>query len=385
MKRVILCSPIFDFDKKRFTIGGIQTYIRDLADVCLKNNISVILAQMKDEYLCYDETVVDGIKIEKYPSIMKFGKFQYQAVFNKIYDKYNDKNSVFIIDTDQRDIKSSKKNVITIQHGIAFDIPGNMIGGFWGKYDILQKINKLLRCIKNVGRLSNTENVVCVDYNYYNWFRTLGTIRNNVTVIPNYSSGCISEEELKIKIKERAYPLHIIFARRFVEYRGTVIFTNVIKKLYSEGFEFYVTFSGAGPLLNNVKNVFSDNNRVSFTSFDARESIEFHKQFDISVIPTIYSEGTSLSLAEAMSSGCIPIATHVGGMTNMILDNYNGFLCSPTENDLYCVMKKILNTPIVELNKISRNAYFSATEAFSKQRWGEKWIEFLDQIFESLK
>ncbi|MGR4357642.1 glycosyltransferase [Escherichia coli] len=65
-------------------------------------------------------------------------------------------------------------------------------------------------------------------------------------------------------------------------------------------------------------------NSVYQTSYKSEDSIHFHQQYDIAIVPSIGSEGTSLSLLEAMSAKCLVIATDIGGMTNIILDGFNG-------------------------------------------------------------
>ncbi len=107
---------------------------------------------------------------------------------------------------------------------------------------------------------------------------------------------------------------------------------------------------------------------------------EFHKKYDIAVVPTIFSEGTSLSLIEAMSAGCLPIASHVGGMTNIILDSFNGFLTYPSEEELYKIIVKVLNLEKAEFNSIVKNAYHSACSSFSISKWKSSWREILMNI-----
>lgn len=381
MKRVILCSPIYDFKERKFTIGGIQTYFRDLAEVFLSNGYDTILTMIREEYDTYEETIVDNIKIQKYPAMHLFGRFNMQMVFDHIYKRFNNSETIFIIDSDQRNIKSKESNVITIQHGIAFDVPGNMIAGFWGRSVFLQRINKLIRCLKNVNRLNYTKNTVCVDYNYFNWFRTLSTINSNIKIIPNYSSSYLPKEEAVAKISQIQKPLNIVFARRFVDYRGTLIFKDVVDRLLSEGYNFTVTFAGTGPLYEQIKSHFANIKQVYFSSFDSKDTISFHQKFDLAVVPTIYSEGTSLSLCESMCAGCIPVATHVGGMTNMILDGFNGFLCYPSSIGLYKCLKKVLEMSNEDLQMIANNAYCSAVTAFSKDKWAKEWLDFVNSIY----
>lgn len=54
-------------------------------------------------------------------------------------------------------------------------------------------------------------------------------------------------------------------------------------------------------------------------------------------------EGMPISLIEAMSVGCIPVCTAVGGIPDMITDNVNGFLCMPDNTAAYVeALKKII-------------------------------------------
>lgn len=376
MKVYFFSYKLFDPSTNKFLIGGVQTYIRDLCLICKQEKFEVALIQVSDS----DDfqTNHEGIKIINQKAPYKSLRRSYQKCFNEIYSRLNASDTKFVIATDQMDIKSDAENVITIQHGIAFDIPGNLIEGFWGKSPFLQSINKWIRCYKNVRRLSNTKRVVCVDYNYYNWVRTLSTIQNedSVKIIPNYASSCIAEEELKQKLSHSSHK-RIVFARRFVDYRGTMLFANVIKRLIEEHIDVDVTFAGAGPLLEKTKKMFSGDENVRFTSFVSSESVAFHRQYDIAVVPTIFSEGTSLSLLEAMAAGCFPIATHVGGMTNIILDNYNGRLIAPTEQSLYQCLRDVLSMSHDDFSRVIRHAHDTSINAFSFSLWSERWLKVI--------
>lgn len=376
----IITNSFYDFNNNEIKIGGLETYIQDLANLASSLNFSVNIFQFTNEYgqktIQKDNyTIISGCLTR---TILKSSN---QRTFDTIYQKYN-ADSKFIIATDQLDIKSHANNVICIQHGIAFDIPGYMIKGLWGKSHSLQLINKTLRCLKNVYRFYNTKHTVCVDYNYYNWFRTIGTIYKGMTldIIPNHTSLFISKVELNKKLSKTSERKHILFARRFVDYRGTLLFANAIKSILQSRTDVEFTFAGNGPLESEIKNMFSTEKRVHFSQFKAKDSVEFHKRFDIAIVPTIFSEGTSLSLCEAMAAGCLPIATHVGGMTNMILNHFNGFLVSPNEAALIEVINSALNLQPHEFKDIVINAYNSSLLSFSKERWLNDWKKILSSI-----
>ncbi len=115
---------------------------------------------------------------------------------------------------------------------------------------------------------------------------------------------------------------------------------------------------------------------VSFITYKSDESLSVHADKHIAVVPTLGSEGTSLSLLEAMASHCAVICTNVGGMTNIIIDRYNGLMINPNTEELYDAMKKaILDAKL--RNRLAINAYNSVKEGFSFELWCEKWKSVL--------
>lgn len=377
-KFIIFANSFVDYNTGKLKIGGVETYIKDLSILAHEKGYDVTIYQMQS-ITEERELKYDGFNVK---FVNANNSKDYQHIFDGVFAKYGEIGTLYLVASDQFDIRSKSPFVITIQHGIAFDIPAKMIKGFWGKNRFLNHFNKMLRCIRNVQRFYMTRNTVCVDYNYYNWFRTLGSVypEKKVTVIPNYCSNYLPQENFEMKMQNAVGGKKIVFARRFVDYRGTLLFANVVKRLMPKYPELDVTFAGNGPCKKEVLGMFNGEERVHFTSFTADESINFHKQFDIAVIPTIFSEGTSLSLIESMAAGCFPICTHVGGMTNIIIDHYNGFSCSPDEESLYQVIKEALDMDKVSFDSIVIRAYESAKSGFGHSLWKKKWISFIDDV-----
>ena len=358
---------IYDRKTKKLSIGGVQTYMYDLAQLVYKRGYRPVIIEMNSDGYT-DKYSFDNIEVWQ----TSFKRNYIRNSFNFIYNEFGSGDNLFLISTDNLDIKCNAKNVIAVQHGIAFDEP---VFGFT-KYII-----KPLRIIKNIWRCVIVNNTVCVDYNYYNWFRAVYTLpkNHNVKVIPNYTSNSISRDELLSKLAKRSQR-KIVFSRRFVEHRGTLIFVNAVKKLLSEYSDLDVTFAGAGPLKDFIEQQFKNDARVHMTSYASTQSIQFHSQFDISVVPTVFSEGTSLSLLEAMAAGCYPIASCVGGLSNILLDGYNGTLIIPTEDELYTSLKDVLEMPYDRFANMVTNAYNTATQGFSKKNWEEKWNAYIDNL-----
>lgn len=74
-------------------------------------------------------------------------------------------------------------------------------------------------------------------------------------------------------------------------------------------------------------------------------------------------ETFGLVYLEAMSMGCITIASRNEGMEGIIVDGKNGFLCKAgDEHELASIINKINQMPQDKLNEISINAIKTAKE-----------------------
>lgn len=74
-----------------------------------------------------------------------------------------------------------------------------------------------------------------------------------------------------------------------------------------------------------------------------------------------YFEGLPISLLEALSVGCIPIVTPVGGCVDVVNDGRNGFIIATQEKqDIYKTIKKVLHFPDQVIMAIKEQALFDA-------------------------
>ena len=355
-------------DGKGMSVGGVQTYLSNLIDLIKDKGLGVSLYQTAD----YDFHLnVNGLDV--YACKLSKGANVPQILYEKCKE-YLQEEDVIIFGTDFQIIKTECKRVIGIQHGISWDIPEYEIGN--GKLAFLKAFcRKALYAWRRNTRIKIANKIVCVDHNFVNWYRSVVPFpQTKFTVIPNFTD---IPEERKYPDKE---DVRIIFARRFFTYRGTRLFANVIEKILKKHNNVYVTFAGEGPDEKYIRDKFNDNDNVTITKYNSSESLEIHKKHDIAVVPTVGSEGTSLSLLEAMASGCATVCSNVGGMTNIILDGFNGIMFDPyNEDDLYYAIERLV-TEKKERARIAKNGYTTARESFSLQIWRERWSKVIDDI-----
>lgn len=371
MKIYIFYNRFFDIKNGSYYIGGIETYIKNLVSI-FKKKADVIVVQFSKQPF---NIIVDGVNIVGISCREGSENKKIKKVTEYIKSMFDDKRDVVIYANDSLCLYNFTERSIVIQHGIGFDSYSN---NKLRKNRVLDYVYTACRNFKNIKQIESVGKVICVDYNFLNWYRTVLKYRDKkMKVIPNFcdvpfefeNKACVNDGQIKI-----------VFARRYEIVRGIWLFANVAKKLLEKYNNITVTFSGSGSKEEELRNFFANEPRVDFQRFLSDESIEFHKNYNIAVVPSLFSEGTSLSLLEAMAAGCSVVATNVGGITNIVLDGYNGMLINPDEEELLNALKKIIED--AELRKrMSYNAYNSVKGAFIKEKWQASWIKEIEEYF----
>ncbi len=213
-----------------------------------------------------------------------------------------------------------------------------------------------------------------------NWYRTNVPREpddKKTWVIPNFSR--IPPQQ---QVEQRQYDkrdLRILFARRFVTLRGTRIFVQAANRLLDTHSNVSFTFARTGLDEQWLRSQFDGDDRVRFTTYTPDETLNIHFDHDIAVVPSLASEGTSLSVAEAMATGCPVVATGIGGVTNMIINGYNGVLVMPNAQSLHEGIESLVGN--VQLRqRIGTRGAETAREAFSLETWQDSWLKVLEQI-----
>ncbi|MFB9861016.1 glycosyltransferase family 4 protein [Salinicoccus siamensis] len=358
----IIYRKFLSDDGEEITIGGIQTYISMLSKLCLEQDRAVRVYQYakKDFKKIINGIEVIGVNVNG----IKKESNKKKKLFNSCIEYFDQKNDILIFACESMVVANNIQRSIAIQHGIHWDVKSHEnYSSTLNRIYLFKKAIKANRLIKRIQKVSK---IVCVDHNFINWYRSQVAYEDvDFHVIPNCTDIPVC------KVKEEKV-LKIIFARRLVERRGTSLIAKTIPHLLNNYDNIKVTIAGEGPELDFLKNSFKNQPRVEFMKYNQSQSLEIHQDHDIALVPTIGSEGTSLSLLEAMASNCAVIATNVGGMTNIILDNYNGLLIKPNETDLYESIVKLVEDKKLR-NRLSTNAYSTVSHAFNKTLWEEKW------------
>lgn len=356
-------------DGSDMSIGGIQTYITNLIEVSKGLGYEFIVYQRATVRFDKEQ---NGARVCGIVCSPKQAPKMLLAACLKEFDVEKD-ILLFGTDTYIRKTPVGVKS-IGIQHGIFWDKPERQ--GCSRLWYFAEFAYKCWRSWRTVKRIERVKRLVCVDYNFPNWYRALvAHPRITTTVIPNFAE--IATDNTAKQEKDDC--IRIIFARRFFLHRGTRVFGRATKRLLEEHDNLEITVAGTGPDEQWLHDTLDQYDGVRFITYGSDESLAVHKDKHIAVVPTTGSEGTSLSLLEAMSAGCAVVCTGVGGMTDIVIDGYNGLMVNPSEEDVYRAVKRLVEDAALR-QTLARRGYDTVKNGFSLENWQEKWKQVLQEL-----
>jgi glycosyltransferase involved in cell wall biosynthesis len=372
MKFTIVNNIFYDYQGINLNLGGVETYLQEL---------SLLLEDLGHQVKIIQMSEIDFVKqFNQTVTVYGFSNCNIRLPTNKKFlalVKHKVKDSIVIWGSDQLSMRLPNNESITIQHGIGFDCEA-FDSGFRKLFPLLglKKFYKFLQRYRALKLFENSKNAICVDYNFLCWYRTMRPYSTgfNHQVIPNFAR--LPSENIK---KIESDDVKVVFARRFVSRRGIDIFLPAISRLMNERPNVNVTFAGGGGRLNDIEKFCAEYSRANIAFYSYPDSLEFHSKFDIAVVPSIGSEGTSLSLLEAMSAGCAVIATNVGGLTNIVIDNHNGLMVNPEITQLYKAMLRLVDEKELRL-RLSSNAKVIVKNSFSINIWRNRWTSYINAL-----
>lgn len=349
-----------------FAIGGIETYMRLLA-LALHRNFKIdIWFPSSKEFVIPDPTfTAHGVNCRNIGEL--------QRVLNRKALKPED---ILIYATDQIIPVTSHRHTIGIQHGIYWDLPAGVYRDLKGTHTLW--LLKLFDNYRNYRRSELFSKLVCVDFNFLNWKRTLSVkLRENYhTVILN----CAGDEFFLVpEITPQEEYLTFLFPRRFVELRGALLFARVMNSLLERYPCVKVILAGEGALESRMKQSLPPGGKVTYRNVPYNDMPAVMRSADVVVVPSLGSEGSSLAVIEAMAAGRLVVASNVGGINNLIINRFNGILCNPDEPGLRESLEMLLQDRSL-FGHIPGHARETALKAFTFQRWSEEWLELLNKI-----
>lgn len=336
--------------------GGAERYVVDLADVLVDRGLYPVLIQMGDKKTGLWSKQVKNLRVIGMP-VRDYWDY---AALLRCFWKYK-----FVIYSGATPWWGEKIHPnIMISHGVTWDAHG-----------IDCNAAELFDMISDVDAL------VSVDTNTISWFKTTfsKTLKDfKAYYVPNYVDTAV----YKPATKKSDGKIHIAFPRRAAPERGYWMVSAALKTIldkYPDVVFDFVGYAHGEDVRNDMKKWQEKYpGRVTHCMVQPDEMPKIYQKTDISLIPTLYCEGTSLSCLEAQASGNVVISTFVGGLPNLIIDGYNGILISPTGDALIQGLERVLSDKKL-YNSLSANAV-SVAQAFDKKMWNNRWAQIVENM-----
>ncbi|MEJ7645282.1 MAG: glycosyltransferase [Chryseolinea sp.] len=133
------------------------------------------------------------------------------------------------------------------------------------------------------------------------------------------------------------------------------------------------------PALEKLVNDHALGSRARFWGYQ-KEPATFLAKASVFVLPS-FSEGHPVSMIEAMIAGVPVVATNVGGAPEIIVNDANGWLINPLDDDdIHKRLEQVIHLPLPEKVVITTNARRLVVDSFS----AESYLGKLDQLYKSL-
>lgn len=374
----VMSATFVDSSGRNFFSGGAERYLIDLAELCDRMNLRLTVYQygkfqwirrFKDFDVVslspFKTTTDDNGQPRPEPSFIEFNRLFYERVVGR--------SSLNIYSAFFEAFPLAAPPSIGISHGVAWDTEGtNFRDGesFW---------TTNTRIIKSARQC---DKMVSVDTNSANWFQTIEySLGNNMRVIPNYVDLNQFQPRPnfdKIPNPSKGDRIRIVYPRRLYKPRGLFSVLQVINPILQEYPFVDFHFVGKGYKWDTKhveKKIRRWRGRIRWYSLPPEFMHLAYRDADISLIPTLWSEGTSLSCLEAMASGNAVIANRVGGLTDLVIDEHNGFLIDPQPDILLQKIKELLND-FEKLVTFKKRAV-EVAQAFNKKSWDNKWSDVI--------
>lgn len=366
---IIITNLYLDPATGRPFAGGEQRVYTELSQLALKRDWDVWILQEAPEKRNWE--LPDGLKVIGSPRKRWWGRMPKdrwaRGLVNQIQP--TDVPVTILASYPGHLTRLVSRSPWLYQHGVNWDGVG--------KRDRRIETHLHKRLLKHIG------GVICVDTNYANVMATnchfggMQQIYQKIRYIPNFQTMVpkplppIGHEGIRF-----------LFPRNFVTGRGIWLVQEAAASLWKQGARFHLTFCG-----QKINDPAEDLKfRACFREYEAKGQVDFvqrafmempqeYARCHVVLVPTIKSEGTSLSCLEAFGTGRPVIATWIGGLQNLMQDEYNGLFIAPTVSCLEHAMADLIQSH--ERLEAFRIGALETANRFNKERWDRQITEWL--------
>jgi len=170
--------------------------------------------------------------------------------------------------------------------------------------------------------------------------------------------------ELSDKKTEKSYDIiDILYVGNLSKHKGIHILINVFKRLEHENIRLHIL--GKGNDEDEFKKIAKSDKRIIFHGFvPDEELVQLYQRANVTVVPSIWYDNSPMVIYESLRNGTPVIGSRIGGIPELVEDEYNGFLFEAgNEYELGSILINLIKNPS-KLEKLSGGA-FESVEKYS--------------------
>lgn len=384
MKEAFFATNLFfDFDRKPFE-GGMEIYLREMVSVFQEEgyNIKILQRWYKNEIIHEHE----GLEVEG----VSFPQTLYGLIWKK---KIKGNPSIIHLNDIMFSFPFGDKKTTATFHGVGWDMPTNNLPyEFINQKHVRLKAFLMRKYMMNTTRfgIKKIKKILSVDSSLLHIVQhEMPNYRSKIDVLPNFvdTTKFYPKASTKRKFAIDDNHLVILYPRNISFSRGYFILYDIIYNLVKEK-RLNCTFLVAGSSLSTIgksfysKKLYDELSRndlvgnVVFLGSVLHENMpDVYNAADIVIIPSFFSEGTSLSALESMACGKPVVASNVGGLNDLIIHDYNGLLVKPDSREFTTQIIRLIENDDLR-RQVSLNAAHMAKTIYDKKKWRSSIIEF---------
>ncbi len=161
---------------------------------------------------------------------------------------------------------------------------------------------------------------------------------------------------------------------------------TALAEVKKQASNFHLKIAGDGPLRNTLENLIKKNQLESnvkiIGEINHKEVSKFLNNLNIYIQPSV-SEGSPVTLKEAMASGLPILASNAGGIPEIIENNITGFIFQKGDiKELTTSLLKIMKLDSEKKKKVGFMARNKAKEMYNIELTSKKLVSFYEKILE---
>jgi len=153
----------------------------------------------------------------------------------------------------------------------------------------------------------------------------------------------------------------LLYVGQWERHKGILFLVNALKKIKLENWQILIVGNGGAKL--NLEKLVGGDLRFKLVGWVEPEKLsDYFRQSDLTLVPSLCYENSPQVINESLVANVPVVAADIGGVSEIVKDNYNGFTFAPgNEKNLIEVLEYFLSHPQF-ISDLKRNCFVSVRD-----------------------